>query len=210
MQTLVAACVLLASKVQEVRFTRSLRRYFAILSLFSARKALRLPALRRALQTPVKSVDLFNALKRCQTGREGSAADRTCGVADIIVGEEYETVKTQVYRSEQVLLRQTRFNLAFEFPTPFLLNFAKCLSCGRSAVQLAHFLANDSLVFTDMCLRFEGAELAAACLAVASLFLKEPLTQIEAFHFGMLGVSRKRVDAASNELIELLEHSEVV
>ena len=156
------------------------------------------------LQTPIKSVDLFNALKRCQAGAEGSAVGKV-EIADIIAGQEYETVKSQVYRSEQILLRETRFNLAFELPAPFLLNFARCLRCSRPLVQLALFLENDSLVFTDMCLHFAAPDLAAACLSVASMILKQPLQPGKSFPVSLLGVSHERVEEAADILLDLLE-----
>lgn len=154
------------------------------------------------LQTPVKSVDLFNALKRCQHGP--ASQELEASVSDVIVGDEYVAVKQQVLVSEQVLLREIRFELAVDHPWRYLFNFATCLGCSRDATQLAAFLVNDSLVDTDLCLRHRAPEIAAGCLAVALALLERENGPGPRLNAGYLGVQQDRLQAVGVQVCEML------
>ena len=197
MQTIIAACLLLATKVEEVLLS-------LIWEAICTQAAK--PCNKKQLQAPVKSVDLFNALKSCQSVMEKGtpmAASSSGGAADVIVGSEYAAVKRQVHLSEQILLRQISFNLAVKHPHRYLLNFGKSCGLGRAAMQLAVFLANDSLVYTDLCLLVTASELAAACLRIAVCLLKtdDPLGG----DYSALGLSQEQVAVASSALLQMMQ-----
>lgn len=157
------------------------------------------------IQAPVKLVDLFNALKRCQSVQSGDKPN----ASDIIVGDQYSAVKQLVHVSEQVLLRETHFDLAVDHAAPFLLNFGKSLGCTRSAVRLAIFLLNDSLVYTDTSLHFTAAEIAAGCLTVALGILREDVGREhqESVQLGVLGLAQERINNVGQSLVDMLEQS---
>ena len=151
-------------------------------------------------------MDLFNALKSCQTVMERGmpvAASGSGGAANVIVGSEYAAVKRQVHLSEQVLLRQISFNLAVKHPHRYLLNFGKSFGLDRAAMQLAVFLANDSLVYTDLCLHVTAPELAAACLTTALCLLKKD--DLLGGDYSALGLSQEQVAVASSALLGMVQ-----
>jgi hypothetical protein len=115
--------------------------------------------------------------------------------------------KLPFYVVLQVLLRVTQFNLCFDHPYRYLLNYARTIGCSRKLVRIAVALVNDSLIRTSMCLSHEPYEVAAGALHLASLITGE----VHAIpHLGRtswwdaLGVGLSKVERVGHELCDML------
>ena len=160
-------------------------------------------------QAPVKTVELINALKACLAKSQGSKPSNSgCTVhppIEVLVGEECTAIKQEMQFKEQVLLRETSFNLHVNNTQKYLLNFGKSAEMQASTVQIASFLCNDSLVYTNLCTQYEAAEIAAGCLVAASLIGRIARLHKQSLDFSNFGLPKLRVEAVAHLLFEMLE-----
>ena len=129
--------------------------------------------------------------------------------AEVLVGEQCLAVKQEIQVKEQVLLREIYFEVAVEDSQKYLLNFAKSLQLDPAIVHLAAFLCNDSLVYTNLCLRFIAAEVAAGCIVAAVRLMegrKLLVSKIDTSAFSVwTGLSQKRVERVAFDMIDALQ-----
>ncbi len=74
------------------------------------------------------------------------------------------TAKDRLLVAEQHVLRLVRFQLYIDLPHKYLLNLCKLLAVSRATTAAALCLTNDSIAYTDLCLRRQPMEVAAAAL----------------------------------------------
>lgn len=155
-------------------------------------------------------MELINALKSCLAKSQASKPSDTSVTSsprmEVLVGEECAAIKQEMQFKEQVLLREISFDLQVNSSQKYLLNFARSTQMHASIVKIAAFLCNDSLVYTDLCIRYETAEIAAGCLAAASLIGRAVQLSDKAFDFTLaFDISRSKMDAVGFVLLQMLE-----
>lgn len=161
------------------------------------------------VQAPIKSIELINALKAClatsQQLASGEATDSS--KVEVLVGEECLAIKQEIHFKEQILLREILFKLTVDSSLKYLLNFAKTTNLQPCIVQLAAFLCNDSLVYTNVCQHFEAPDIAIACITAAHLlFNAKAATSVNSVDFAAaLELSQTKVDDIVHLLMDLLE-----
>jgi len=123
-----------------------------------------------------------------------------------IVGQEYYALKETLITDEQILLRTINFEIVVEHPHKYLFNFGKLINAKFSLIQMAVSILNDSIVHTKLCLAHPPADIAAACLQVASE-LSNPL-QLPVVNspsdWGALGVKPQHVDQIGLALLDMI------
>ena len=153
-------------------------------------------------------MELINALKACLAKSQAAASSEASSGPhiEVLVGEECTAIKEEMQFKEQILLREISFELYVNGSQKYLLNFARSAQIGASVARIASFLCNDSLVYTDLCIHFEAAEIAAGCLVAASLIGQNARLHAEPLDFlSALDVPKDRVQAIAFVLIEMLE-----
>ncbi len=138
--------------------------------------------------------------------RPPTAASRAAANG-LLVGDSYYERKQELIHDEQVLLRAMHFQIATEHPYKYLYCFVRTLNLELLAVRAATCLVNDSLVYTDLCLTHSPGEVAAAAIkTVATHIVNVQLPSTREVHWThALGLERKRVAAAADQLWAMLE-----
>lgn len=116
-------------------------------------------------------MDLINALK-AGSSVESDSLNEPSSKFEALIGERCAAVQQEIQQREQILLREIAFDLNVEDGQRTLLNLARSMGLDARIVRLASFLCNDSLVYTDACICFKAAEIAAGCLLAACEILK--------------------------------------
>lgn len=146
----------------------------------------------------------------CKPGSTGTsddqqAAEASAGQFEMLVGEAYYTAKAQLITDEQVLLRVMQFDIGVEQPHKYLLCFSKTLRAPQEVVRLATCALNDSLVYSDACLKRTPDTVAAAALHVAAQLAQYPLPQLgQSGCWGALGLDEQAVASACTDLEAML------
>ncbi len=125
------------------------------------------------VQATVRTNDLLNAVHFAAVQQLDSAIISGNPVSKspafgAIVGQEYYALKETLITDEQILLRTINFEIVVEHPHKYLFNFGKLINAKFSLIQMAVSILNDSIVHTTLCLAHPPADIAAACLQVAS------------------------------------------
>lgn len=126
-----------------------------------------------------------------------------------IVGQEYYALKESLITDEQILLRTINFEIVVEHPHKYLFNFGKLINAKCSLIQIAVSILNDSIVHTTLCLAHPPADIAAACLQVASELsnpLQLPVVSSPS-DWGALGIKPQQVDHIGLALLDMIVSS---
>ena len=209
MRRLATACLFLACKVEEVgRASYKWHLSVNMIQSFSKRCV--------SVQANVRTNDLLNtvlfvAAPAASTSPDTQAAQRQQHDLQpdglILVGQEYYAMKQILIIDEQILLRTVNFDIVVEHPHRYVLNFSKLLGVTHSLVQMALVLLNDSLVYTNACLVFEPADIAAASLEAAFEIVGAPSHMIST-NWAALGVHQQHVESASLALLDMVDSQE--
>lgn len=125
---------------------------------------------------------------------------------EAIVGQEYYALKETLITDEQLLLRTINFDIVVEHPHKYLFNFGKLINAKFKLIQMAVSILNDSIVLTKLCLAYPPADIAAACLQVASELsypLQLPIVNSPS-DWGALGVKPQNVDLIGLALLDVI------
>lgn len=154
---------------------------------------------------------LFVAAPAASTSSDTQAAQRQQHDLQpdslILVGQEYYAMKQILIVDEQLLLRTINFDIVVEHPHRYVLNFSKFLGVTHSLVQMALALLNDSLVYTNISLVFEPADIAAASLEAAFEMAGAP-SHMFSTKWEALGVNQQHVESVSLALMDMIDSQE--
>ena len=170
------------------------------------------PQLRLPLQASVRTNDLLNAVHMVaasptainpagEPGLDASAPGFTA-----LVGQSYYRHKQTLILDEQYLLRTIDFGIVVEHPHKYLLNFAKAIGAKHSLVQTSVSILNDSIVYSNLCVSYPPADIAAACLQLGVAILESDVS-IQSWKntscWTALGVDIERLEVLANILLDM-------
>ena len=163
------------------------------------------------VQATVRTNDLLNAVHFAAVQQLDSAVISGNPVSErpafgTIVGQEYYALKETLITDEQILLRTINFEIVVQHPHKYLFNFGKLINAKFSLIQMAVSILNDSIVHTTLCLAHLPADIAAACLQVASELsnpLQLPVVSSPS-DWGALGVKQQTVDHIGLALLDMI------
>lgn len=168
------------------------------------------------MQATVRTNDLLNAVhfvarlvqQLDSAVNSGNHVSKTPAFG-AIVGQEYYALKETLITDEQLLLRTIDFAIVVEHPHKYLFNFGKLINAKCSLIQMAVSILNDSIVHTKLCLAHPPADIAAACLQVASELcspLQLPVVNSPS-DWGALGIKPQQVDLIGLALMDMIVSS---
>ena len=164
------------------------------------------------MQASVRTNDLLNAvhimaaIPRATNAAEEPAPDTSALDFTALVGQSYYNLKQTLILDEQYLLRTIDFDIVVEHPHKYLLNFAKAIDAKHSLVQTSVSLLNDSVVYSNLCLSHQPADIAAACLQLGSCILGSnmslPIWE-SISGWTALGIDVERLEPIANILLDM-------
>lgn len=137
---------------------------------------------------------------------EEPAPDTSAPGFTALVGQSYYNLKQTLILDEQYLLRTIDFDIVVEHPHKYLLNFAKAIDAKGNLVQTSVSLLNDSIVYSNLCLSHQPADIAAACLQLGACILGSnvSLPNWESIlGWTALGIDPERLELIANMLLDM-------
>lgn len=164
------------------------------------------------MQASVRTNDLLNAVHIMAASSiaantaEEPASDTSVPGFTALVGQSYYNLKQTLILDEQYLLRTIDFDIVVEHPHKYLLNFAKAIGAKRSLVQAAVSLLNDSIVYSNLCLSHQPADIAAASLQLGVCILGSDISLPNwesTSGWTALGIDAERLEHIANMLLDM-------
>lgn len=164
------------------------------------------------MQASVRTNDLLNAVHMVAVspaainaaGEPGAHASAPGFTA--LVGQSYYSHKQTLILDEQYLLRTIDFGIVVEHPHKYLLNYAKAIGAKHSLVQASVSILNDSIVYSNLCLSYLPADIAAACLQLGVAILESDVS-VQSWRntsgWTALGVDIERLEVLASVLLDM-------
>ena len=164
------------------------------------------------MQASVRTNDLLNAVHITAANPTATAAagepapDTSAPAFAALVGQSYYNLKQTLILDEQYLLRTIDFDIVVEHPHKYLLNFAKAIGAKHSLVQTSVSLLNDSIVYSNLCLSNQPADIAAGCLRLSACILASNVSMPSwenTSGWTALGIDVERLELIANTLLDM-------
>ena len=164
------------------------------------------------MQASIRTNDLLNAVHIMATSptatsaAEEPAPDASAPGFTALVGQSYYNLKQMLILDEQHLLRTIDFDIVVEHPHKYLLNLAKAIDAKHSLVQTSISLLNDSIVYSNLCLSQQPADIAAACLQLGACILGSNVSipnWESTSGWTALGIDTERQELIANMLLDM-------